>query len=228
MLSANSLKTISRAIIATSTMLVLSGCIIHVGGGSNDTSDGNSVSSVFGGLEVSQGKHVSNVSSVNGSIELHDDVTARTVDTVNGSIEMGDYVTVENASTVNGDIEAGHHFSSAGFVKTVNGDISLQHSSKVAQEVETINGEIKLNGVVVEGSVHTHNGDILLTNNTQVLGDIIFHKNNRNNNDHSVPTLSIKQGATVAGQIILYREVELNIDDAQLLNKVKFQFDSNM
>ncbi|MFA3790129.1 hypothetical protein AB6T38_03340 [Aliiglaciecola sp. SL4] len=227
MLIAKPLKTLSQAIIASSAVVLLSGCIIHVGGGSNDTSSGNSVSSVFGGLEVSQGKHVSNVTSVNGSIQLHDNVTARTVDTVNGSIEMGEYVSVQNATTVNGDISAQQHFSSAGVVKTVNGDISLQAFSNVAEDVETINGEIKLNGVLVEGSVHTHTGDILLTNNTQVLGDIIFHKNRGNNSYHSVPTLSIKHSATVTGQIILYREVELNIDDAQLLNKIEFQFDDD-
>ncbi|MDO6693522.1 hypothetical protein Q4574_09520 [Aliiglaciecola sp. 3_MG-2023] len=225
MFIANSFKVLSQGIIVSSTVLFLSGCIIHVGGGSNDTSHGNSVSSVYGDLEVSQGKHVSNVSSVNGSIQLHDDVKARSVDTVNGSIKMGAYVSVQNANTVNGDIEAEQHFNSASFVKAVNGNISLQSSSKVAEDVETMNGDITLNGVLVEGSLRTHTGNMLLTNNTQVLGDIIFHKSN--NSKHSVPTLSIKQGATVTGQIILYREVELNIDDAQLLNKIEFQFDND-
>ncbi|GAC14684.1 DUF4097 family beta strand repeat-containing protein [Aliiglaciecola lipolytica] len=226
MFALTSFKTISKTLVTVSAVFALSGCIIHVGGGSNDTSEGNSVSSVFGGLEVSKGKHVSNVSSVNGGIELHDDVTARTVDTVNGSIEMGEYVEVQNASTVNGDIQAGHHFTSAGYVKTVNGDISLMPNSKLGQDVETVNGDIQLQNVSVNGSVHTHNGDIKLTNNTQILGDIIFHQNNRNNKGHSIPKLNIEMGVTVSGQIILYREVDLNIEDAELLKKVEIQYDN--
>ncbi|GAB5380975.1 MAG: hypothetical protein Alis3KO_17590 [Aliiglaciecola sp.] len=218
-------KSFTQYAVVAATVFSLSGCIIHVGGGGNSSSGGNGVSSVFGGLEISEGKQVSNVSSVNGSIELNDSVTANAVDTVNGSIEIGDFVTVESANTVNGDIEAGKHFTSFGNVETVNGDIEIRQASVLHQNAETVNGDIRIDGSEVKGSLHTHNGDVILQNNSKILGDIVYHSNHRKQRYNSIPTLTIKQGSIVEGQIILQREVELDIEDAELLRKVSYQYD---
>lgn len=201
---------------------MLSGCIIHIGGGSNDF-EGNSVSSVFGGLSVSKGKNVTNVSSVNGSIDLHDQVSAHSVDTVNGSIVMGNHVTVESAKTVNGDIESGHHFVSNGNVETVNGEIHIQHSSEINGDLATVNGQIQLTNVSVMKSVSTHNGDVTLLQNTKVNGDVIFQRNQNRESKTQIPTLKIDSSSLVIGKIILHRDVTLDIEDAQLLKKVEYR-----
>lgn len=218
-------KPFAKYTIVAAIIFTLSGCFIHVGGGNHGSSGGNGVSSVFGGLEISEGKQVSNVSSVNGSIELHDSVTANAVDTVNGSIEISDYVTVESAKTVNGDIETGEHFVSHGPVETVNGDIKIKGSSTLHEDAETVNGDIRITDAKVKGSLHTHNGDITLEQNSKVIGDIVYHSNHRKQRYNNTPTLTIKQGSIVEGQIILKREVELDIEDAELLRKVSYQYD---
>ncbi|GAA0852839.1 DUF4097 family beta strand repeat-containing protein [Aliiglaciecola litoralis] len=215
--------TMARLMILGATLISLSGCIIHIGGGSNDY-EGNSVSSVFGGLSVSSGKQVTNISSVNGSIDLEDKVSAHHVDTVNGSIDIGNHVSVRSAKTVNGNIETGHHFVSKGDVETVNGDISIQTSSTINGNVETVNGDIVLDQIEVKSNVQTHTGDISLAQNTQVHGDIIFNANKQNRGAKTIPTLTIDNTSIVHGQIILHRQVTLVIEDAELLRKVQYYY----
>ncbi|WJG10856.1 hypothetical protein [Aliiglaciecola sp. LCG003] len=217
------IKSISKAAIISAAVLSVSACIIHVGNDSDDT-HGNGVSSIFGGLDVSQGKHVSNVSSVNGSINLADSVNARNVDTVNGDIDMGQYVTVKSAKTVNGDIEAQQDFHSQGPVETVNGSIRLTSHSRVDGDVENVNGVIELSGVIVSGNTTTYNGDIILKDGSQIQGDIIFYTRNQRKAPRTLPVLKIENGVIIDGQIILRQEVELQIDDAQLLKKVSIEY----
>lgn len=218
------LKTIPAMLLVGSLVVSLSGCIIHVGGNDKDRSrNGHGVSSVFGDVEVSKGKQVGDVSSVNGDIELHQNVTAQDVDTVNGSLEFDANVSVYSAKTVNGDIEIKHHFQSMGKVETVNGDIEIDHDSVVEDDIETVNGDIQLNQVDVNGSLITYNGDIKLLSQSHVKGDIRFAKNN-NRKQYSKPTLRIEKGSTVDGDIILEKEVKLDIDDANLLRKVQYRF----
>lgn len=200
----------------------LSGCVIHVGNGGK-SSDGGGVSSVFGDVGVSAGKHVGDVSSVNGDIELEDNVTAQSVNTVNGSIEIAAGVSVHEANTVNGDIQAKHHFLSQGSVETVNGEISVEHSSEVGGDVETVNGDITLEGVEVKGDIVSKNGSMLFTKNTAISGDIIFRGRDRNSKfsyRKSPPTLTISTGVTIGGDIILHRPVNLNIEDEGIRAKV--------
>lgn len=216
------LYPLSKASIVALISLSLSGCIIHVKG----NADGSEVSSVLGGIEVSNGKHVGNVSSVNGSIELEDDVWAKEVDTVNGSIEMGRNVRVESAQTVNGDIEAEQDFLSSGNVETVNGDIEIAKHSQVQGHIETVNGDIYLDTVVVDRDVSTVNGDMHLKSATHVKGNIVFHKRSKNTKRWlDKPVLTIENGVTLEGDIILLSPVELNIADATLLKKVQEKFD---
>lgn len=215
---------LGKIIIISLSALWLSGCIIHVGGKKNVDSDFDDVSSVFGGVDVSDDRRVGDLSSVNGGIELGNNVTAETVDTVNGSIEIGANVTVDNASTVNGDIEAQGGFKSFGNVSTVNGDVAIKQDSEVQGDIETINGDVELKGVLVSKDVSSKNGDISLTNNTIVYGDLVYQSQDKSGNKSyrlNRPELKIESGSQVLGDIILYRQVELEIDDPELLDKVQ-------
>lgn len=219
--------TLAKLFIISVTAISLSGCIIHVGGKKNSDSEHGSVSSVFGSVEVSEGKTVGDVSSVNGGIELHNNVVAQQVDTVNGDIEINTNVTVENASTVNGSIEVDTNFKSFGDVETVNGDISILQDSEVQGGVKTINGDIKLNGVLVSRDVITKNGDVRMINGTIVYGDLIYESQNNSNSKNyrfNRPELKIEKGSQVLGNIILKQKIDLDIEDPELLKKVQHNY----
>ncbi len=224
-------SNVAKLSIAILLSAFLSGCIIHVGDGSNKRSKGNNnVSSVFGSLEVSSGKQVTDVSSVNGSVKLNDDVVAANVESVNGNIDVKRNVSVRSLETVNGNISVGEGFNASQNIETINGSINISPASFVGKNVETINGDIEIIDAEVKGNISTHNGSILLTEQTHVHGDIKFSQKNRKtkrNRNSSIPTLKIKQGAIVDGDIILEREVQLDIDDAELLRKVIYRQDGD-
>jgi len=202
-----------KTLLVTSLVisLGLSGCVIHV----NDTSG---VSSLMGDVSVSAHKSVGDVSSVNGDIELQEYVTARNVDSVNGDIELSNDVSVSDINVVNGDIVAEARLNVSNNIESVNGDVDLNEGSRVEGAIESVNGDISLSGTNVGQHVITKNGDIALHQDSYVGGNIVFEKQ-RNNNRH-VPTLIIRQGSTVEGDIILYREVKLELDDPSLQSKV--------
>lgn len=196
--------------------LLLQGCVINV----NADSVGGDVSRVFGSIDIARGQTVGDVESVNGGIDIEDDATAEDVETVNGSIKLGDNVRVDSLETVNGSIRAGHGLEASGDVETVNGRITLRENSRVGRDVSTVNGEIDLEGVAVEGSVETVNGDILLAASV-VGGDVVFEDNDggwwKGDRDRSRPRLRIDGESVVRGDIILYRDVKLDIDaDAEI------------
>ncbi|NMH58857.1 DUF4097 family beta strand repeat-containing protein [Alteromonas ponticola] len=212
------LKLLSTLFVAAS----LSGCIVHVGGDYRDK-PGSSVSTVLGGIDIDEGHSVGDLSTVNGGIELASNVIARDVDTVNGGIEMGDNVTIEDASVVNGDIEAGTNLHVNGDVTTVNGDVNFESGANIKGNIETVNGDIQLTGATVGRDITTHNGDIELADATVVKGNIIWEKRDddswlRNDN---IPRLRISADSVVEGEIMLYREVELILENASLNDKVR-------
>lgn len=202
--------------------LGLSGCVIHVGGHADD----GDVSSVFGGIDIRDGRSVGELSTVNGGIELGNKVTAEEVSTVNGGIEMGDDVTIDEAEAVNGDIEAGKNLSVRDSIETVNGDINLGKGADIGDDVETVNGDISLESAKVGGDIETINGDITLEDDTEVNGNIVYEEqSSRWGGKSNPPTLRIEDGVSVHGKIILKREVELEIP-SYLEEKVERDYDN--
>lgn len=215
------LSPLLAAMLATTA---LSGCVIHVGGKGSGDWDIKGVSSVFGDVEVSSGKTVSDVSSVNGGVRLHDNVSAQEVDTVNGDIRIGDNVSVTFAETVNGSITTGVSFSSKRSVETVNGDIDILPDGKVGSSVSTVNGDITLKKVSVNGDVNTTNGDIRLYGSSIINGDVIFRRNNDKSwfEDNYVKgqTLFVEKSVKINGDIILERDIELDFENPAMHDKV--------
>lgn len=200
--------------------LGLSGCVIHVGGHAED----GDVSSVFGGIDIKDGRQVGELSTVNGGIELGNDVRAEEISTVNGGIEMGDNVVIEEANAVNGDIEAGRNLVVENSIETVNGDINLGKGPEIGDDVETVNGDIDLARAKVGGDIETVNGDITLEDGTEVKGNIVYEEQNSRWGNSSKPTLKIEEGVKVGGSIILNREVDLDIP-SYLDEKVERNYD---
>jgi hypothetical protein len=216
------LVKISALLILTSTLNT--GCIIHVGGNGHDNN--GDLSSVFGSIEVGEGKQVGDVSSVNGEVTINKHVTAQDVEAVNGDIEIANHVSLRDVETVNGDIQTGHHFIAKGSVSTVNGNITIQADSTVGGDLSTVNGNIKLVNVTVDEYISTKNGNITLSKRSNVAGDIVFEPRDKNswgwnNDDHKLPSLVIDLDSKVEGKIILRQKVKLEIENQQLLDKVE-------
>ncbi len=195
--------------------LTLSGCVIHVDG----ASDGD-ISSVFGGVDIAAGKHVDDISTVNGGVTLEEDATAGRIDAVNGSIELYDNASAKSIDVVNGDVDLARNVTIEDGIDTVNGDISAKSGSVINDDIETVNGDIELDDTVVDGGIETTNGDITLSGDTRVTGDIVFRRKQSNNWGSGTPTLTIERDVLLVGEIILQREVELELDNPDHRAKV--------
>lgn len=217
-------RQLSRITITCLVMLSLSGCIIHIGGHSdngNQIQDDSDLSSVLGNIEVDDFSQVGDVSTVNGRITIGDTVTAKQVETVNGNIILGENVSLESASTVNGKITANTTLRVNESLSTVNGDIKLASGGKIGDEISTVNGDIELVNSSVAGNLETKNGNVSLLNGTQVFGDIIFYaKDDKSWFEDDLPTLTIDANSQVKGDIILHRNVILEIENQNSVGKI--------
>lgn len=219
------MNVLSKLTFLCLSSLFLTACVVHVGPGSYKN-PGSSTDSVFGDVRVNSGQTVGHVSSVNGSILLSHRVTAEKVSTVNGDIEVGDLNHVQELSTVNGDIIAGRSLMSNGKIETINGDIRLRKDSVIQGNVTSINGDIQIDSAHAHGDVETHTGNINITGSTKIDGDIRFKRdhNDRSHLFNTTPTLVIEQTASINGNIYLEREVELDIADPAITQKIVYLF----
>ena len=204
-------------------LLSTSGCIIHVGGHNDGSSNSHGdISSVLGDLEVDANSDVSDVSTVNGNITINDNVQASELDTVNGNISIAQNVRINSASTVNGDIDAESQLVVSNGLSTVNGDITLATGAEVGSDISTVNGAISLRNAQVKGEVETKNGNISLRDATRIDGDIVFlERDEKRWFSGELPTLRIDASSEVQGKIKLYRQVVLEIENPDLLARVE-------
>ncbi|GAB3013074.1 DUF4097 family beta strand repeat-containing protein [Bowmanella dokdonensis] len=209
-------------LLASATLL--SGCIIHVDGQGRN----GDVSGVFGSIELDEGSQANNLSTVNGGIEIDSRSKVRHVSTVNGGIELGDEVSLASAETVNGGIEAGTQLRVEEDLSTVNGEVLLGKGADVGGSISTVNGDISLDDSRVGRNLETQTGDIRLSGNTLVEGDIVFTARRDNSffkwGSDETPELHITASASVGGQIILQRPVNLHFENAALHDKVVRRF----
>lgn len=205
------------------TVIMLSGCIVHVGAnsGSAEFEFDSDYSSVNKSLTISSGKHVGDASSVNGRLTIEDDVVAEDISSVNGSLKIGKNVRADEVSTVNGKLRADENLFVKGDVSSVNGSISLSSDSTVEGNVETVNGRIGLDSVMVQENIETVNGSIYLSGKTVVEGDIIYAENNNNRQYKGrYPELKVDEDVRITGNIILYRPVDLFLENKDLEDKL--------
>lgn len=214
-------------IAAIMSVILLAGCIVHVGASKANTSVSfdQDYSSVNKALTIGEGKTIGDASAVNGRLTIEDNVNAQDVSSVNGRLSVGDNVTVNELSTVNGKISAGKGLVANNDVSTVNGKIELNEKSVVKGNVSSVNGKMELDGVDIEKNIETVNASIYLTGNTRVHGDIIYKRRNNNNSyTKRNPVLRIDKGVTIDGNIILEGPVDLEFDDKSINDKVIERF----
>jgi DUF4097 and DUF4098 domain-containing protein YvlB len=203
-------------LLAATLLALILGSYVHNHAAASDMRD---ISRINSGISVEAAERVGDVSTVNGGIHLHRGVQAARVDTVNGGIELADEVTLERAETVNGGIRTGKNVRVSGYLETVNGSIQTRAGTEILGQVRTVNGKIVLQGTRVEKNIETSNGDIDLRNGTVVAGDIVVRAKrswlSRLFSFNRRPSaLTIDGDSAVLGDIHLYREVRLRIDDA--------------
>ena len=195
----------------------------YVFANSAEASGSRDISRINSAVEVGAEDRVGDVSSINGHIRVERDATAGEVSTVNGNVEILSGARIESAETINGGIRLGSNVTVAGKVQTVNGGIRTREGTQISDEVRTVNGRIDLRATHVGSDVVTSNGDIEISEGSEVAGDIIvrgkrgwlgrlFSFGQGHNTD-----LRISADAVVHGDIHLYREVDLQIhEDAQV------------
>ncbi len=216
-------KPVFTFIMVVTSFILLAGCIVHVGSSKANASFDDDYSAVNKSLTISQGKHIDDASSVNGNLTLEDNVTADEVSSVNGAITIGDNVKLDELSSVNGKLTTGANLYVKDDVSTVNGSILIRKNSRVMGDVTSVNGAITLQGVMIEGDIETVNASITLTDNTHVKGDVIYFERNSNTNNRQGrknPVLRIDESVKIDGNIILGREVDVELSDQTLQEKI--------
>lgn len=209
---------IIKMIAIMSALLLQVACVVEV---RSDSSDRHHVSRVFGGIEVEEGEHMGDLDSVNGGIQLEDNSSAEDIETVNGGVKIRDDVSVYSIETVNGGVRAGRNLTVRDDISTVNGGVDLSDGTSVDGDVTTVNGTIKLRATKVGRDVETTNGDIYVEDGSVVEGDVVFgevsdHWWNRGKE----PSLYVDSSSQIKGDIHLYREVKLRIEDGASVGEV--------
>ncbi|MFK7865055.1 MAG: hypothetical protein AB8B95_12615 [Pseudohongiellaceae bacterium] len=192
-----------------------------------EASETRDISKINSGIRIDENERVGDVSSVNGGIRIRQGAIAAEVGTVNGGIDIEDNARVDDAETVNGGIDVGENVVIQGSLRTVNGGIKTNPGTEIRDDVSTVNGKIRLRDTQVGADVETTNGDIEIRSGSVIEGDIVvkakkswfgkfFSFNNRPSD------LVIDADSIVKGDIHLYKEVNLRIDNgAQVGNIVE-------
>ena len=179
------------------------------------TTDGHST--VNGSISVGSDAIVNgSLETVNGTIRVDDNVRLRDAETVNGAVRLGDGITADDVSSVNGSIRIGKCGSIGGGISVINGRIQLGMGSTVSEDVSNVNGEIIIEGTEIGGDLSTVTGDVTLTHNSVLHGDMIiaeprgwsWRRNTRK------PKIIIGPGSKVIGTIRAEQEIDLYISDS--------------
>jgi predicted acyltransferase (DUF342 family) len=181
-------------------------------------SSSNGESTVNGSISVGREAVVSGaLETVNGSIRVDADARIEDAETVNGAVRLAAGVTAQDVSSVNGTIDLAENVTVDGEVSVVNGKIVIGAGSEVSKDVSNVNGEMQIAGTSIGGDLATVNGDVTLTDNSVLRGNLIVEKPNGrlwNRADRRKPRIVIGPGVRIQGNIELEREVELYISDS--------------
>jgi hypothetical protein len=179
-------------------------------------SQSNGHSTVNGSIAVGHDAVVNGgLETVNGNIRIDDNARIEDAQTVNGSVRVASGVNTKGISSVNGSVSVGDNSTVDGDISVVNGRISLGSGSSVSANVSNVNGAIDVSGTGIGGDLTTVNGDVTLSENAILRGDLVVERPRSRGIDFrkGKPRILIGPGARVAGNIRLEQEVELYISE---------------
>jgi acetyltransferase-like isoleucine patch superfamily enzyme len=161
--------------------------------------------SVNRSIHINDGETVRrSLNSVNGSIHIGKDCVIKSgCRSVNGRIEIGSNSKVEDLNTVNNRISVGKDVIVKGDIYSVNGSVRCRSGVEVKGDVGTVNGSIELEKTKVFYDISTYNGNITLTDNSLVEGDVFIKDNKGRSNRDRPLKISVEGGSTVEGDIIV-------------------------
>jgi len=180
----------------------------------DDGSQTDGHSTVNGSITVGRDATVTGaLETVNGTIRIGENSRVEDAETVNGGVRVDAGVSARDISSVNGTIRLAEKVTVAGEISVVNGRIEVDSGSKVSRNVSNVNGEISIAGADIGGDLSTVNGDVALSDQATLRGDLIVEKPGGRNNSSRKPQIVVGPGSRVEGEIRLEREVELFISD---------------
>ncbi|WP_340677250.1 hypothetical protein [Paraglaciecola sp.] len=180
-------------LLSTSILLVgLSGCVV----GNQMGHSGNDVYSTFGDIGVIDGERAGDLENNSGNITIGRNAKVKAVDITNGNIDIGEHSEAYSLKTTNGNIDVGKNVVITRSVETVNGQINIQQGAKIG------------------ANLMASNGDVSLAKNSLVQGDVIFGDTFLSSQADKMSSLSIAEGATIEGQIHLYKKVIVVLPDS--------------
>ncbi|MFQ5675608.1 MAG: hypothetical protein ACE5G1_06885 [bacterium] len=170
--------------------------------------------------------HRGSINSVNGGIIIGKNAVLRgTGRSVNGRIEVGDGSEAQDLQTVNGRIRIGREVRIDGDVESVNGSIRSRAGTTIDGKVAAINGRIELERTIVERDIHTTNGDVTLSDNTRIKGDIVVEGRGKNFGDRVRVDIRISGNSVVEGDVIVddkKKDVRVYLSDGgKVLGEIK-------
>ncbi|HEX7719013.1 MAG TPA: hypothetical protein VF389_04345 [Woeseiaceae bacterium] len=181
-------------------------------------SQSNGESTVNGSISIGRDSTVSgDLKTVNGSIRVDESARIEDAGTVNGALRLANGVSAQDISSVNGTVELGEDVVIDGQVSVVNGRIAIGSGSEISKDISNVNGAIQVAGTTIGGDLATVNGDVTLTGNSVLRGDLIVKKPNSREwgrSEKRKPKVVIGPGVRVHGEIELEREVELYISES--------------
>lgn len=185
------------------------------------------ISRLNGGITAEAGKAYGKLDTVNGGIRIRAGASVRSAGTVNGGINVDDRAETGELSTVNGGIRLGEGVQVGGDVTTVNGGIRIDRNSRVDGDVRTVNGRIEMEATDVGGGLETVNGDITVGAGSTVRGGLTVRKPTSSGmrwnvfgNQSRDPRVVIGPGASVMGELVFEREVELFVHETARIGAV--------
>jgi DUF4097 and DUF4098 domain-containing protein YvlB len=111
---------------------------------------------------------------------------------------VGDNSEIHKLQSVNGRIDIGQSVEVRDDISAINGSVEIDRNSRIAGEVTTINGNISMTGTIAERNIETVNGNILLQDRSEVLGDIIISKGD---SETRAVKIELLNGSIVHGDI---------------------------
>ncbi|ABG40202.1 hypothetical protein Patl_1681 [Paraglaciecola sp. T6c] len=124
---------------------------------------------------------------------------------------------VENLSLIGNDVKRSFPMQMMSDIRTVRTDVELPESSVVLGSINTNDGNIVLNGVTVFGHIKSLQGDISLTGNTVVFGNVFIGRQmyQINGNEMGPPSVFIGEDVRITGKLIAHPLVQLAIENDQ-------------
>lgn len=144
---------------------------------------------------------------------------------------------VRRISSVNGNVYSPFELYVSSSIFTDSGNITLGANSVVAGSISTHKGKVLLDSVTVAGDIKSQYGDISLSGNTLIYGDVVLGYPNALSHCHegdachvqltnTLPRVHIGENVRILGTLVINGLATLEIDNSASLLQIHFNTES--